>query len=373
MRVGVALMFENWDDWERSETRPDDPQDIPDWSFVQDELAVGDMAEELGFDSIWTAEHHFCSYIVEPNPLQLLTYFAARTKRVDLGTCVIVVPWHDPVRIAEQAAMLDCMLGEGRTLTLGLGRGAALSEYEGFRVPMTESRKRFNEGVQVLQLALTQERFSFDGEIHRIHDLAVRPRPRDPSLASRMLCSWMSTQSLAGAAELGLGMYFTTSKNPLEYDVEIAQFNEVRRTKGWDPVKPTIFLRVVCDRDEDEAWRLAREHIGKETLMGFTHYGLLGGQKFAETGGYEWWANTAAALEGAEQEAVLDASAQDAIWGTPEMCLEKIRKIQAALDPEELTLVFRIGGMSVDATRRSMELFAEEVLPALREPVPAGV
>jgi alkanesulfonate monooxygenase SsuD/methylene tetrahydromethanopterin reductase-like flavin-dependent oxidoreductase (luciferase family) len=372
MRVGVALMFEDWDDWRRSQDRPNDPQDAPDWKFIQDELEVGDLVEPLGFDSIWTAEHHFTSYIVEPNPLQLLTYFAARTERVNLGTCVVVVPWHDPVRIAEQAAMLDIMLGEGRTLTLGLGRGASAEEYEGFRVPMTESRQRFNEGVEVLQLALTQQGFSYDGEIHKIKNLTTRPRPRDPELASRMLCSWMSTQSLAGAAELGLGMYFTTSKNPLQYGPEIEQFNEVRRSKGWDPVKPTIFLRVVCSPTEEQAWTIAREYIGKETLMAFTHYGLLGGSSFAQTGGYEWWADRAREMEGADQDAVLDASARDAIWGTPQMCLDKIRAIQAALDPAELTLVFRLGGMPVEMTRASMELFAAEVLPALREPRPAS-
>jgi alkanesulfonate monooxygenase SsuD/methylene tetrahydromethanopterin reductase-like flavin-dependent oxidoreductase (luciferase family) len=237
---------------------------------------------------------------------------------------------------------------------------------------MSESRLRFNEGVEILKLALTQERFSYQGQIHRIDELAVRPRPRDPSLGTRMLCSWMSTQSLANAAELGLGMYFTTSKNPLEYDTEIRAFNDVRRAKGWDPVKPTIFLRVVCAPTEEEAWALAREHIGKETLMGFTHYGLLGGQHFEETGGYEWWAATAKAVEGADTEAVLDASARDSIWGTPAMCLEKIRTIQAALDPEELTLVFRLAGMTVEQTRASMELFAAEVLPALREPIPVA-
>ena len=91
MDVGVALMFANFSDWERAQKRPDDPI-VADTQFYRDELATGDLVEPLGFDSLWTAEHHFAPYCMEPNPLQLLTYFASRTERIDLGTCVVVVP-----------------------------------------------------------------------------------------------------------------------------------------------------------------------------------------------------------------------------------------------------------------------------------------
>src|ERR1051325_5930656 len=129
-----------------------------DASVVGEHLAMGDLAEPLGFDSLFALEHHFTGYAMSPAPLQLLSYYAGRTKRIQLGTAVIVLPWHDPVRVAEQIALLD-VLSHGRLL-VGFGRGAAKLEYEGFRVPMDEARERFIEAAEVGVKALQHERFS---------------------------------------------------------------------------------------------------------------------------------------------------------------------------------------------------------------------
>src|SRR5208282_2320098 len=95
----------------------------PDVAVVSDHLAMGDLAEPLGFDSLFALEHHFTGYAMSPAPLQLLAYFAGRTKRITFGTAVIVLPWHDPIRVAEEIALLDILSG-GRCL-FGFGRGAA--------------------------------------------------------------------------------------------------------------------------------------------------------------------------------------------------------------------------------------------------------
>src|ERR1700733_14613601 len=105
----------------------------PDAAVVNEHLQLGDLAEPLGFNSLFALEHHFTGYAMSPSPLQLLSYFARRTKRIHLGTAGIVIPWHDPFRIAEQIALLDVLSG-GRGV-LGFGRGAARIEYEGFRIP----------------------------------------------------------------------------------------------------------------------------------------------------------------------------------------------------------------------------------------------
>src|SRR3979409_614010 len=82
-----------------------------DVAVVSDDLAMGDLAEPLGFDSLFALEHHFTGYAMSPSPLQLLSYYAGRTKRIHLGPSVIVIPWHDPIRIAEQIALLDVLSG----------------------------------------------------------------------------------------------------------------------------------------------------------------------------------------------------------------------------------------------------------------------
>src|SRR5690348_18187202 len=103
---------------------------LHDLEVYRNEVRLAEMAEPLGFDSFWTVEHHFDDYTMVPDVCQFLTYMAGRTSRIKLGTAVIVLPWHDPVRVAEQISMLD-ILSEGRLL-VGFGRGAARIEYEGF-------------------------------------------------------------------------------------------------------------------------------------------------------------------------------------------------------------------------------------------------
>ena len=136
MKVGMAVIFQN----------PADAR--PDRDVYADELRLADLAEPLGFDSIWSVEHHFTDYTMVPDVLQLLTYLAGRTHRVQLGSMVVVLPWHDPLRVAEQVALLDNLSG-GRML-LGIGRGAGRVELEGFRVSMSESRERFVESAEMI-------------------------------------------------------------------------------------------------------------------------------------------------------------------------------------------------------------------------------
>ena len=123
-----------------------------DAAVLSDHLARADLAEPLGFDSLFGLEHHFTGYSMSPHPLQLLSYYAAKTKKITLGTCVIVLPWHDPIRVAEQIAYLDLLCG-GRCM-FGFGRGAASVEYAGFRIPMEEARPRFAEAAQLVTTCL---------------------------------------------------------------------------------------------------------------------------------------------------------------------------------------------------------------------------
>src|SRR6267154_831111 len=174
-----------------------------DASVVGEHLAMGDLAEPLGFDSLFALEHHFTGYAMSPSPLQLLSYYAGRTKRIHLGTAVIVIPWHDPIRIAEQIALLDVLSG-GRCL-FGFGRGAARIEYEGFRIPMDEARPRFKEGLDIIRLGLTQESFEYQGQFFTIPRTSIRPGPvSHPEL--RFYGSANSPESAKLLASSGLGL-----------------------------------------------------------------------------------------------------------------------------------------------------------------------
>src|SRR5690348_7754641 len=116
MHVGMALALQNLG------------REVSDAQVWAEELRLAEQAEPLGFQSVWAAEHHFTDYTLCPDPLQLLTWLAGRTRDIELGTMVVVLPWHDPVRVAESVAVLDLLSG-GR-LVLGIGRGLGRIEFE---------------------------------------------------------------------------------------------------------------------------------------------------------------------------------------------------------------------------------------------------
>jgi alkanesulfonate monooxygenase SsuD/methylene tetrahydromethanopterin reductase-like flavin-dependent oxidoreductase (luciferase family) len=150
MRVGYTTIFQG-------SGNPSDDQRV-----YTDELRLCDLAEPLGFEAIWATEHHFTSYTMCPDPVQFLSYMAGRTKNILLGSGAVIMPWHDPVRVAEQVTVLDLM-SNGRFI-FGMGRGLGRIEFEGLRIPMDESRARFVESAEVVLRALETGVLEADGK-----------------------------------------------------------------------------------------------------------------------------------------------------------------------------------------------------------------
>jgi alkanesulfonate monooxygenase SsuD/methylene tetrahydromethanopterin reductase-like flavin-dependent oxidoreductase (luciferase family) len=222
----------------------------PDTAVINEHLQLGDLAEPLGFDSLFALEHHFTGYAMSPAPLQLLSYFAGRTKRIYLGTSVIVIPWHDPIRIAEQIALLDVLCG-GRCL-FGFGRGAARTEYEGFRIPMDEARPRFKEGLDIIRLGLTQESFEYSGEFFKIHRTSIRPGPvSHPEL--RFYGSANSPESAKLLASSGLGLLIVMHNEWSKAAHEVYDFHQMAMEAGHAPRPPVILTNISCAETHAEA------------------------------------------------------------------------------------------------------------------------
>ena len=212
-----------------------------DAAVMAEHLALGDLAEPLGFDSLFALEHHFTGYAMSPSPVQLLSYFAGRTRRIMLGTAVIVLPWHDPVRVAEEIALLDVLCG-GRCL-FGFGRGAASVEYAGFRVPMEEARRRFLECAQIVVKALASPEFEFEGEFHRIPRTSIRPRPIS-SPERRFYASSVSPESAEMMARLGFGMLVIMQNEWPKAALDIQKFQELAAAVGHPPRAPIVLTNV---------------------------------------------------------------------------------------------------------------------------------
>ena len=148
MKFGLFFLLE----------RPTGKDDAQIYAESLEQIRVG---EDLGFDSVWLAEHRFTAYGEMPDTMVFAAAAAAVTTRVRIGTAVVVLPFHNPIRLAEQVAMVDVLSG-GR-LDFGVGRGYQAGEYRGFNIPMDESRTRFEEVLDICVGLWTQDGFSFDG------------------------------------------------------------------------------------------------------------------------------------------------------------------------------------------------------------------
>ena len=366
MRVGVSILFQNYGDLSRFENRETEASPtLSDREIYDDELRLGSLVEPLGFDSIWSVEHHFSPYTMIPNPLQLLSYWAGQTERVDMGTMVVVLPWHDPVRVAEEISLLDNLL-QGRRLTLGFGRGLSTQEFAGFRIPMEESRERFREVLDLVRTALSREWFSHESAHYSVPETTIRPRPRRTDLADRMICAWTSPQTLSIAANLQLGMLINPAKPWEEYTADVEAFNAIRADNGWSPVQPTAAAWVYCAETEDEAWEGARQYIAEYWDSARRHYSLDDAKHFQETKGYEQYAAFSEALAQGPKDEVNQEFARTQFWGTPEQLVEKFRRIQQVTNASEFIAFFKYGAMRLDEAERSMRLFAKEVLPQVQ-------
>ncbi|MGD9932080.1 MAG: LLM class flavin-dependent oxidoreductase [Dehalococcoidia bacterium] len=365
MRAGVHFNFQNYSDWARFESHDPGKPAVTDQQVYEEDLYLAGLVEPLGFDSYWAIDHHFGPYIMTGGAIQHLTFMAGQTKRIDFGTMVVVLPWYDPVVIAEQISVLDNLL-QGRRLTLGLGRGAAKREFDAYRVPMDESRDRFAESLQVVRKALTQEWFSHEGDFYTIPETTIRPRPRNPqALLDSMRVAWTSPQTLPITANAGLGMLMTNQKSWEEYRQDVREFNAVRAGKGWAPTQPTVVVHVSCFDTEAEAWDVIRRHTIEAQDSILRHYGWKDEQRLRQTKGYEQYAKFSQMANEKSIDEIGERSARPQAWGTPDQVLEKLKHIQQMTSAEELVLNFRFGGMPAATAERSMRLFASSALDAL--------
>ena len=351
MRVGMAAVFQNPGKARR------------DFDVYQDDLRLADLCEPLGFDSIWSVEHHFTDYTMCPDVLQFLTYMAGRTSRVALGSMVVVLPWHDPMRVAEQISMLDNISG-GRMI-LGLGRGAGKVEFEGLRVPMDESRERFVEYARMLLEGLEKGYCEFDGQFVSQPRADIRPAPFK-SFRGRTYAAAVSPESVKIMAELGVGILIIPQKPWPEVAKELVEYHALyRQINGVEPPPPISAGWTFCDPDPERAREEARRWIGGYFRTVLDHY-QFGGDHMAKTKGYEYYAKMADKIHTYGDEKVIDFFVDLQVWGTPEQCYEKILDIRRRVGNDHYVGVFSYAGMPPAEAERNMRLFAKEVMPALQ-------
>ncbi|WP_162602476.1 LLM class flavin-dependent oxidoreductase [Nocardioides daejeonensis] len=179
---------------------------------LRDTLDEIQLADELGFDSVWLAEHHFSKYGILGSPLNFGMAVAERTKQITIGTAVLVIPLHNPLRLAEDIAALD-VLSQGR-VTIGVGRGYAPVEFAGFQVPLAESKARYRETLEIVRLALSQENFSYHGEFYQYDSITTYPRPHTPG-GPKILQGTVSPENFTERGRIGDPIITSPNFTPL--------------------------------------------------------------------------------------------------------------------------------------------------------------
>lgn len=175
-----------------------------DHDLIREVLSLVQTAESFDYDFVFAPEHHVSPYGLMTDPLQFMTFLAGRTRKINLGTTVVVLPWHHPLRVAEQIALLN-NLAPDRRMLIGVGRGVAPFEYDALGVPYHDRRARMDESIEIIRLALSNESFSFDGQVFSIPEVTLRPRPVTPDLADCLLVAATSDESLVAGGSRGLG------------------------------------------------------------------------------------------------------------------------------------------------------------------------
>jgi len=374
MRVGATIFNQNYGDWDRyeAEERGEDTPLRPrksDREIFAEELGIARIADESGFDSLWTIEHHFTPYTMVTNPLQYLSYVAGITERVDLGTMVVVLPWHNPVRVAEDANMLDAFLGGERDLILGVGRGLGRREFGGLNIDQNESRSRFDESLQVLKQLLATGTCTFHGEHYDIDDLRLRPQ-LERDLSHNLWCAGGSPDSVAVIAENNVNPLVIPTTS-LDLSLQVTRtYTELRAQAGHTGgVNTKLALWTYVAETEDAARAGAEQFMVEYADSALRHYELRG-DHLGSVKGYERYGALQSMLS-KDASPFLRGFFESHPWGTPDQTIARATELAHAFGTNEIMFIFKYGGMPIEKAQASMQLFAKEVMPALKELNPA--
>ena len=320
------------------------------------------LAESLGFHGCFFGEHHGAPVHDRPQLLVLLAALAARTRRIRLGTSILLSPLYNPVQLAETASMVD-VISKGR-LVLGLGLGYQPQDFRQFGVPFNQRVSRFEEGIEVLRRAWTQERFSFAGRRYQFDDVAVYPRP----VQSPHPPIWLAAWSLEGARRAGrLGDAFVTDpiQNLAATKTFVHAYREAAAAAGR-PAEVVLMRELLIGETRQEAF----DRYSAGLLAQYRYYWQNG----AFNPDYETWM----AQVNDARDLTWELLAKDrVIWGSPEDCVEQLRHWCAELDCSHVQVTVphpraaQSGGTTKTGWTRAgqlaaIQLIGERLVPALR-------
>lgn len=330
-----------------------------DEQMYQDAVEDAKLGQALGFDAAWVIEHHFTDYYPTPNPITLLSYIAAACPGLDLGTCVLVLPWYNPLRLAEELAMLQTL--SGANLHIGMGRGVAKLEYDAFGVDMSEARDRFREAYEIIRLGLSGESFTYRGEYLSV-DRKVTVRPRLTDKRPYFYGAIGSASSAELMADIGLPP-IAIGQFPGKVLASI-QDNWNRRAKeiglATHETRP-LFVQCYIGDTDDDAKQEALSYLPAFFRTQVDHY-QVDLTNWADISGYEQFERTFANLKKLADPVNLDGFLGFNICGSPDTVERRIREFQD-IGFNHIIITNATPGVPKDVRHRMLKRFSTEIMP----------
>jgi alkanesulfonate monooxygenase SsuD/methylene tetrahydromethanopterin reductase-like flavin-dependent oxidoreductase (luciferase family) len=317
-------------------------------------------AEELGFDAVWLAEHHFTRFGIIPSAIPFATYVAAHTKKIRIGTGVSVLTFHNPIFMAEETAMLD-VLSNGR-LDFGVGRGQVVYEYNNFKVEYDSRTQRFQEIVDIILGLWSTPGFTYHGKYYTVDDMTIAPvpvqRPHPPM--------YLAVSRTPGSVEVAVSrnLPVLTSANTPDEDVlgiRSLYFERCAAVGKRPLVEDMPFFRLThVAEDEQQAREIPRASLTWVRDLNSLRRTLTGGSEIYMD--LEHWRRTRT-VQVPAYETELQTTAY---FGTPEQLVQRLRWLQEKYHVQYFGADMGFGKMQHADVMRSMELFAREVMPKFR-------
>ena len=332
-------------------------EDKSEEQYYKDFFEQVTYAEELGFESVWIGEHHFGRYIC-PSPPVVAAAIARSTKKMRIGTAVALLPHHDPIRLAEDYAMVDLLSG-GR-LDFGVGRGFIKAIYDGFNQAMNESRERFNEALEIIERAWTQETFSYEGTFRTVRNVTLLPRPVQKPTPPIYMAAAVSPDSFVTAGEKGHSLLLALFALPMQTLKENVQLYRETLTKAGHSLQ-SAEIAAGYHSFVDDSPELARRKWEAHYMRYLRFVASLlpppeemGGEQYAA------WRRFGENLKHVTFEQMYP---ERVLCGDPGQCVERIAMLQEELGITHFHVYMNLGGLDHREVMRSMERFAAKVIP----------
>ncbi len=338
--------------------------------YFEENIALVDHAEAVGLDEIWLAEHHFSEYGVMPSTQVFASYIAARTERIRIGSAVVVLPFHNPIRVAEEFGLIDVLSG-GR-LDFGIGRGYQPAEFRGYGIPIESSRDRFNEAEAIIKQAWTQESVNFEGKYYQFENVKPRPKPLQqphPPLFGASL----NPETIKYQAMKKMNLLFSPLFAP---PAALSEYWSILEQQGEDRASYRVGGLVFCYLDEDREKAL---HDFEQPCMWYFRTIAKHIPAKAYPAGEDFFKNyhgsLTAMLEAYDRKQLSFAEivenepfGQGFLVGDPEQVSAKLETLLARYRGiSDILCWTRLGGLDHHKVMHSMELLVDKVARPLRE------